>query len=91
MTRGLSFRIKTTQRFLSVSSRGHDMPTLMFISLTSDMTIRYAAVSFGMVITDPEHCNLRLKWRDYHGIIAHYKTHNAKRVWFVLVFEVVMQ
>ena len=25
---------------------------------------------FGMIITDPEHWLLRLKWRDYHGIIA---------------------
>jgi hypothetical protein len=47
---------------------------------------------FGMIITDPEHWRLRLKWRDYHGIIAQrtpYKSHNAKR--FVLVFEVIMQ
>ena len=47
---------------------------------------------FGMIITDPEHWRLRLKWRDYHGIIAQrtpYKSHNAKR--FVLVFDVIMQ
>ena len=34
-----------------------------------------------------------LKWRDYHGIIAQrspYKSHNAKRGWFVLVFDVIM-
>jgi len=44
-----------------------------------------------MIITDPEHW---LKWRDYHGIIAQrtpYKSHNAKRTWFVLVFDVIMQ
>ena len=23
-----------------------------------------------MIITDPEHRRLRLKWRDYHGIIS---------------------
>ena len=36
---------------------------------------------FGMIITDPEHLRLRLKWRDYHGIINQqtpYKSHNAK-------------
>ena len=42
-----------------------------------------------MIITDPEHWRLRLKWRDYHGIIAQrippYKSHNAQRAWFVLV------
>jgi len=35
-----------------------------------------------------------LKWRDYHGIIAQrtpYKSHNTKRAWFVLVFDVIMQ
>ena len=49
---------------------------------------------FGMIITDPEHSRLRLKWWDYHGIIAQrtpYKSHNAKRAWFVLVFDVIMQ
>ena len=48
---------------------------------------------FGMIITDPEHWRLRLKWRDYRGIIAWrtpYKSHNAKRGWFVLVFDVIM-
>jgi len=42
---------------------------------------------FGMIITDPEHRRLRLKWRDYHSIIIQqtpYKSHNAKRGWFVL-------
>jgi len=46
-----------------------------------------------MIITDPEHWCLRLKWLDYHGIIAQrapYKTHNAKRAWFVLVFDVIV-
>ena len=49
---------------------------------------------FGMIITDPEHWRFRLKWRDYHDIIAQwtpYKSHNAKRAWFVLVFDVIMQ
>jgi len=49
---------------------------------------------FGMIITDPEHWRLRLKLRDYHGIIAQrppYKSHNAKRAWFVLDFDVIMQ
>ena len=49
---------------------------------------------FGMIITDSEHWRLRLKCRDYHGIIAQrtpYKYHNAKRACFVLVFDVVMQ
>ena len=48
----------------------------------------------GMIITDPEHWGFRLKRRDYHGIIAQrspYKSHNAKRAWFVLVFDVIMQ
>ena len=43
-----------------------------------------------MIITDPE--RLRLKWRDYPCIIAQrttYKSHNAKRGWFVLVFDVI--
>jgi len=47
-----------------------------------------------MIITDPEHWRLRLKWGDYHSIIAQrtpYKSHNAKRAWFVLVFDVIMQ
>jgi len=46
-----------------------------------------------MIITDPEHCRLWLKWRDYHGIIAQptpYKSHNAKRGWFVLACDVIM-
>ena len=49
---------------------------------------------FGMIITDPEHWRLRLKWQDDHGIIAQrtpYKSHNAKRTWFVLVFDIFMQ
>ena len=49
---------------------------------------------FSMIITDPEHWRLRLKWRDYHGIIAQwtpYKSHNAKHDWFVLVFDIIMQ
>ena len=25
---------------------------------------------FGMIITDPEHWRLRLKWQDYHSIIV---------------------
>jgi len=25
---------------------------------------------FGMIITDPENCCLRLKWKDYHGIVT---------------------
>ena len=36
----------------------------------------------------------KVKWRDYQGIIAQrtpYKSHNAKRAWFVLVFDVIMQ
>ena len=48
---------------------------------------------FGMIITDPEHWRLRLKWRFYHGIMAQqtpYKSHNAKRGWFVLVFDDIM-
>ena len=43
---------------------------------------------FDMIITDPEDWRLRLKWWDYHGIIAQrtpYKSHNAKCSWFVLV------
>ena len=47
-----------------------------------------------MIMTDPEHGRLRLKWWDYHGIMAQrtpYKSHNAKRTWFVLVFDVIMQ
>ena len=47
---------------------------------------------FGMIITDLE--RLRLKWRDYHGIIAQltpYKSNIAKRAWFVLVFDVILQ
>ena len=47
---------------------------------------------FGMIITNSEHWGL--KWRDYHGIIVQrtpYKSHNAKRGWFVLVFDVIMQ
>jgi len=49
---------------------------------------------FGIIVTDPEHWCLRLKWWNYHGIIAQrtpYKSHNAKRAWFVLVFDVIMQ
>ena len=50
---------------------------------------------FGMIITDPEHWRLRLKWREYHSIIAqrtpyNYKSHNAKCGWFVLVCGVIM-
>ena len=50
-------------------------------------------VFFGMIITDPEHWRLRLKWWYYHGIIAQrtpYKSHNGKGSWFVLVFDVIM-
>jgi hypothetical protein len=46
-----------------------------------------------MIITDPEHRRLKLKWRDYHGIIAQqtpYQSHNTKRDWFVLVFDVII-
>ena len=36
-----------------------------------------------------------VKMANYHGIIAHrtppYKSHNAKRAWFVLVFDVITQ
>jgi len=41
---------------------------------------------FGMIITNPEHWRLRLKWQDYHGIIAQrtrYKSHDAKCAWFL--------
>jgi len=49
---------------------------------------------FGMIITDPEHWRLRLKWWDYHSIVTQrtpYKSHNAKGAWFVLVCDVIMQ
>jgi len=58
------------------------------------MTYNTQELGFGMIITDPEHWRLRLKWRNYHGIIAQrtpYKSHNPKRAWFVLVFDVIMQ
>jgi len=40
---------------------------------------------FGMIITDPEQWHLRLKWRDYHGIIAKWTPYKC------LSFDVIMQ
>ena len=93
LTRSLSFRIKTTQRFLGVSSHGQHMPTCLYCLLVAWQYGTHE-LFFGMIITDPEHWRLRLKWRDYHGVIAQrtpYKSHNAKRTWFVLVFDVIVQ
>jgi len=63
-----------------------------FFSVESELNCMQKLV-FGIIITDLKHWHLRLKWRDYHSIIAQwtpYKSHNAKRIWFVLVVDVII-
>ena len=95
LTRRLSFRIKTTQHFLSVSSRANTCQLKCLYCLLVAWQYGTQELLFGMIITDPEHWRLRLKWRHYHGIIAQrtppYNSHNVKRTWFVLDFDVIMQ
>jgi len=88
-TSRLSFRIKTIQRFLRVSSLVNTCQLKCACRLLVTRQHSTQKLVFGMIIPDPEHWRLSLKGRDYHGIIAPqtpYKSHNAKRGWFVFGF-----